>query len=219
MVDLVAAEARRALYTMKREPNCERIHCRRRSLRGDRLHTPTVRRVSRTRGHARPACHRPGTAGQGQTTHRTVVLPRSIRTGDVRAGRWHGRRSASAHRSADGHVAARRRDRARRQPGAGSTPSSRRREHHDVGAGHRARRADAGRQHGPPERRAALDRASRPRPPSATIVSASRRGATARASRRHRPASSPARLPVPRRRPSTFPIWSAPTSRFIRATS
>ena len=72
-----------------------------------------------------------------------------------------GRGAASAHGTADGDLAARRRSRPRRQPSTGSAAPTRRAECDDVGRCDRACGADARRQHRTTERRAAVDGAAR----------------------------------------------------------
>ena len=178
-----------------------------------------ARRVRELRDRARHAAYLAGAAGEGAPHDRTVVLPRSVRPALVYRGDADGRRAASAHGVADGHVVARRRGRPRRQPWRGSRASPWRRERHDVRPRDCARRANAHRQHGTAEWRAALDRVARSRPTRRALVSTCEARTRARAERRDRASVF---RPARRRRIAlhiTFPIWPEPICRCIEASA
>jgi hypothetical protein len=122
-----------------------------------------ARRVRELRDRARHAACLAGASSEGAPHDRAVVLPRSVRPPLVYRGDADGRRAASAHGVADDHVVARGRGRPRRQPWRGSRAAPWRRERHDVRPRNCARRANAHRQHGTAEWRAALDSVARSR--------------------------------------------------------
>ena len=84
----------------------------------------------------------------------------SARLPSATGARWTS--TSPAHRHADGHVAARREDPTRRQPGLRLAAAPGRGQRHDGGRRHRARGTHAGRQQRAPGRRATVDRPAGP---------------------------------------------------------
>ena len=131
-----------------------------------------------------------------------VVLPRRLRSAELRRRQADGRGAAPAHRPADRLVAARGRGRPPRQPRARGHGGARRAQPDDGGTRHRARRGDACRERRPAAGRAALGGAARRQPRRRSVVRVAPRAAIGRARRRpcdrdHRRARGRA-LPRPR---------------------